>query len=327
MNKRFRITLAWFIWAIMAGGSLPLAVHAQAFPAGDVRILVGYEPGGGTDITARVIAGRLQAQLGVTVIVENRPGALGQIAAQYVSRQPANGRMLLIATSSAVLAGPHLQSQSGVHPIRELSAVTLLTRFPGVLVVPAASPFKSIEDIVAEARRNPGKLTYATSGNGSMNHLAGEMLNKAAGIDMIHVPYKGSGPALTALMGKHVDMSFAAIQGVVQRVRSGEFRALGVDGAERSPVLPDVRAIREAGFPDYGISNWMGVFAPPQMPADLTMQIRNAFAETLKTAEVRKVLLNDGQTIVGGTPEQLQQEVAREYDKIGALVRSLNLAK
>ncbi len=304
---------------------VPALACAQAFPAGDVRLLVGYEPGGGTDITARVFAARLQANLGVTVIVENRPGALGQIAAQFVSRQPPNGRTLLFATSSAILAGPHLQP--GFNPLKELAAVSLLTRFPGVLVVPASSPLKTIEDVISEARRNPGKLTYATSGNGSMNHLAGEMLNKMAGIDTIHVPYKGSGPALTALMGKHVDMSFAAIQGAVPRIRSGDFRALGVDGAERSPVLPEVRAIREAGFPDYGISNWMGVFAPPQTPGELAMQIRNAFAEALKSQEVRKVILNDGQTIVGGTPEQLQQEVAREFDKIGALVRSLNLAK
>ena len=303
----------------------PALVCAQAFPAGDVRLLVGYEPGGGTDITARVFAARLQAHLGVTVIVENRPGALGQIAAQFVSRQPPNGRTLLFATSSAILAGPHLQP--GFNPLKELAAVSLLTRFPGVLVVPASSPLKTIEDVIAEARRNPGKLTYATSGNGSMNHLAGEMLNKMTGIEMIHVPYKGSGPALTALMGKHVDMSFAAIQGAVPRIRSGDFRALGVDGAERSPVLPEVRSIREAGFPDYGISNWMGVFGPPQLPGELAMQIRNAFAEALKSQEVRKVILNDGQTIVGSTPEQLQQEVAREFDKIGALVRSLNLAK
>lgn len=311
------------IIALLATLIVPAHLRAQTFPSGDIRILVGYAPGGGTDITARLVATRLQANLGVPVVVDNRPGALGQIAAQFVSRQPANGRTLLVTTSSPILAAPHLQP--GFYPIKELAAVTLLTRFPGLLVVPASSPFKSIEDIVAGARRNPGKLTFATSGNGSMNHLAGEMLKKMAGIDMTHVPFKGSGPALTALMGKHVDMSFAAIQGAVARVRSGELRALGVDGTERAAVLPDVRSIREAGFPEYGMSNWMGVFAPPQMSSELITQIRNAFVETLKAPEVRKVLVDDGQTIVGSTPEQLQQEVVREFEKIGTLIRSLNL--
>lgn len=313
------------VFALISALMVPAHLHAQAFPPGDVRILIGYEPGGGTDLTARVIAARLHANLGVPVIVENRPGALGQIAAQFVARQPGNGRMLLVTTSSPILAGPHLQP--GFNPLKELAAVTLLTRFPGVLVVPAASTLKSIEDIVAEARRNPGKLTFATSGNGSMNHLAGEMLKKMAGIDMTHVPYKGSGPALIAVMGKHVDMSFAAIQGAVARIRSGELRALGVDGVERAAVLPDVRSIREAGFPDYGISNWMGVFAPLQTPASLIGQIRRAFVEALKAPDVEKVLLDDGQTIVGSTPEQLQQEALREFEKIGTLIRALNTPK
>lgn len=315
-------------WAIVlfTAWVLPAQVlHAQNFPGGDVRILVGYAPGGGTDITARLFATRLTTNLGVPVVVDNRPGALGQIAAQFVSRQPANGRTLMVSTSSVILAGPHLQP--GFDPIKELAAVTMLTRFPGVLVVPASSPFKSIEDIVAEARRNPGKLTFATSGNGSMNHLAGEMLKKMAGIDMTHVPYKGSGPALTALMGKHVDMSFAAIQGAVARVRSGELRALGVDGAERAAALPDVRSIREAGYPEYGISNWTGVFAPPQTPPALIAQIQKAFAEAMKAPEVQKVLLDDGQTLVGSTPEQFRHEVLREFEKIGTLIRSLNLQK
>jgi tripartite-type tricarboxylate transporter receptor subunit TctC len=209
--------------------------------------------------------------------------------------------------------------------VKELAAVTLLTRFPGVLVVPASSPFKTIEDIVAEARRNPGKLTFATSGNGSMNHLAGEMLKKMAGIDMTHVPFKGSGPAMTAVMGKHVDMSFAAIQGAVPRIRSGDLRALGVDGVERAQALPDVRSIREAGYPEYGISNWMGVFAPLQTSPDLVGQIRRAFLEAMKAPDVHKNLVDDGQVIVGSTSEQLQQEVVREFDRIGTLIRSLNL--
>lgn len=321
VNQAVRWTIVLF-----AAWVLPAQVlHAQNFPGGDVRILVGYAPGGGTDITARLFATRLTTNLGVPVVVDNRPGALGQIAAQFVSRQPSNGRTLMVSTSSVILAGPHLQP--GFDPIKELAAVTMLTRFPGVLVVPASSPFKSIEDIVAEARRNPGKLTFATSGNGSMNHLAGEMLKKMAGIDMTHVPYKGSGPALTALMGKHVDMSFAAIQGAVARVRSGELRALGVDGVERAAALPDVRSIREAGYPEYGISNWTGVFAPPQTPPALIAQIQKAFAEAMKAPEVQKVLLDDGQTLVGSTPEQFRDEVVREYEKIGMLIRSLNLQK
>lgn len=305
--------------------AVPNLAHAQTFPTGDVRILVGYAAGGGTDITARHFAARLQTNLGVSVIVENRPGALGQIAAQLVSKQPPNGRTLLVTTSSPILAAPHLQP--GFNPIKELAAVTLLTRFPGVLVVPASSSLKSIEDLVAEARRNPGKLTFATSGTGSMNHLAGEMLKKMAGIDMTHVPYNGSAPALIALMGKHVDMSFAAIQGAMSRVRSGELRALGVDGVERATALPDVRSIREAGFPEYGISNWVGVFAPPQMSSDLIAQIQKAFVDALKATNLQKALLEDGQVIVGSTPEQLQQEVVREFDKIGTLIRSLNLPK
>ena len=322
MSVRQAVTLVFALIAALMG---PARLFAQAFPAGDVRILVGYEPGGGTDMTARAIATRLHANLGVPVIVENRPGALGQIAAQFVAKQPGNGRTLLVTPSSPILVAPHLQP--GFNPLKELAAVTLLTRFPGVLVVPASSPLKSIEDIVAEARRNPGKLTFATSGHGSMNHLAGEMLKKMAAIDMTHVPYKGSGPALIALMGKHVDMSFAAIQGAVSRIRSGELRALGVDGAERAPVLPDVRSIREAGFPEYGMSNWIGVFAPPQTPGDLIAQMRKVFVDALKAPDVQKILVNDGQTIVGSTPEQLQKEVAREYEKIGALVRAMDIPK
>lgn len=297
--------------------------HAQTFPSGDVRILVGYAPGGGTDITARQFATQLQATLGVPVIVDNRPGALGLIANKLASQAQSNGRTLLVTTSSTILAAPNMQP--GFDPLKELAPVSLLTRFPGVLVVPASSRFSSLKDVVAEARANPGKLSFATSGNGSMNHLAGEMLKKMAGIDMTHVPYKGSGPALTALMGNHVEMSFAAIQGVVARVRAGQLKGLGVDGAERASALPDVPSIREAGYPEYGISNWMGVFAPPRTPDGLVAQIHARFIEALKSPDVSKALTGDGQTIVGSSPKALHDEVAREFDKIGTLIRSLNL--
>jgi len=312
-----------FVVAFFVAATASSGVPAQTFPAGDLRIVVGYAPGGGTDATARLFSTRLQAKLGVSVIVDNRPGALGQIGAQIVAKQAPDGRTLLVTSSSPILAAPHLQPV--FNPVKELTPVTLLTRFPGVLVVPASSRWKSLEDLIADARRNPAGLTFATSGNGSMNHLAGEMLKKMAGIDMTHVPYQGSGPALIALLGKHVDMSFAAVQSVVSRIRSGELRALAVDSTERSPVLPDVRSIREAGFPEYGMSNWIGVFAPLQTPSELVLQIRNVFVEAMKAPDLQKFLADDGQTIVGSTPQQFQQEVAREYEKIGALIRGLNL--
>lgn len=319
------ITSHWLALAaaLIMGAIAGASVRAQTFPAGDLRVVVGYAPGGGTDATARLFSTRLQAKLGVSVIVDNRPGALGQIGAQIVSKQAPNGRTLLITSSSPILAAPHLQPV--FNPVKELMPVTLLTRFPGVMVVPASSRWKTLEDVVAEARRIPGKLTFATSGSGSMNHLAGEMLKKMAGIDITHVPYQGSGPALTALLGKHVDMSFAAVQSVVGRVRAGELRALAVDSVERSPVLPDVRSIREAGFPDYGMSNWIGVFAPRETPSTLVTQIRDAFVDAMKAPELQKLLADDGQTIVGSTPQQFQQEVAREFEKIGALISGLNL--
>ena len=318
ISQRLSIVVALSLAAMASAG-----LHAQAFPAGDLRVIVGYAPGGGTDGTARLFATRLQAKLGVSVIVDNRPGALGQIGAQLVSKQAPNGRTLLITSSSPILAAPHLQPL--FDPVKELTPVTLLTRFPGVLVVPVASQWKTLEDAIADARRNPGKLTFATSGNGSMNHLAGEMLKKMAAVEMTHVPYQGSGPALMALLGKHVDMSFAAVQSVVPRVRSGELRALAVDSVERAPVLPDVRTIRESGFPEYGMSNWIGVFAPPQTPGALVLQIRNVFVEAMKAPYLQKLLAQDGQMIVGSTPQQFQQEVAREYEKIGVLIRGLNL--
>ncbi len=311
----------WLLCGVVAMLCLPAL--AQKFPSGDVRIMVGYAPGGGTDAMARLLATRVQAKIGVTVVVENRPGALGQIAGQFVSRQLPDGKILQMTASSPVLISPHIQHV--FHPIKELTAVTLLTRFPGLLVVPSSSAFNTIEDVVAEARRNPGKLSYGTSGTGSMNHLAAEMLNNMAKINMVHIPYQGSGPAVTALLGKHVDMVFAAIQSVIPRVRSGEFRALGVDSAERSLVLPDVRSIREAGYPDYGVANWIGLFAPPKMSDELSMQIRNAFVDALKTPEVQKFVAADGQFPVGSTSQEFRQELVRDFDKMGDLVRPLGL--
>lgn len=319
MPKHTVVRAVLFSIALLSGGG----AAAQRFPSGEVRILVGYAPGGGTDGTARVLATRLQARLGVPILVENRPGALGQIAGQYVSRQPGDGKTLLVTSSSPILAAPHLQPL--FNPVKELAPVSLLTRVPGVLVVPASSPLKSVSDVVAAAKKDPGKLSYSTSGNGSMNHLAAEMLQKMAGVSMIHVPYSGSAPSLTALLGRHVTMSFAAVQSVMPHIRAGELRALGVDTVERSQVLPDVPSIREAGFPEYGMSNWIGVFAPLATPADLVAQIRGAFIDALKTPEAEKFLSADGQSVVGTTPQEMAREVEREYERIGTLIRSLNL--
>ena len=253
-------------------------------------------------------------------------GADGALANETVAKSPADGYNLFMVSGPHAVA-PSLSPRLNYDLMRDFQPITMIGVEQLCLVVHPSLPVKTVREFTAFLKGHRGEVSYGSSGSGSVNHLAMEMFQSVVGVRLIHIPYKGTAFALPDVINGRVPVLFANLSPLKPHIQTGRLRPLGVTSARRSPVLPEVRAIREAGFPDYGISNWMGVFAPPQTPGELAMQIRNAFAEALKSQEVRKVILNDGQTIVGGTPEQLQQEVAREFDKIGALVRSLNLAK
>ena len=271
--------------AATLGGSA-LARHALAQPAWPdrpVKLIVGYAPGGGVDIIARLVGEAMRPALGQPVIVENRPGASAMIGAQAVARAPADGYTLLMAAAGEIAANPALfRSRMTYDPARELTPVSLAVIVPNVLVVNPTVPVRDPASLVAYAKANPGKLSYASSGIGNPQHLAGELLNKMAGIDLLHVPYRGAAPALTDVAAGRVTMNFSSLGPALPLIRDGKLRAVGVTSRARMPQLPDCPSLSEGpGLADYELLNWFGLFAPAGTPAPVVAKLHEAMAAAL----------------------------------------------
>jgi tripartite-type tricarboxylate transporter receptor subunit TctC len=295
-----------------------------AYPDKPVKILVPWAAGGATDQIARMLAQPLSQALGVPVVVENKGGAGGVIGTQAFVKEKADGYTLLLATSSTNAAAPHLYAKLGFDPIGDFTPVTTLCAIPNVMVVPTRSPWNSLRDIVAAAKQSPGKYTYGSAGIGGSQHLAGAQFKTAAGVDVKHVPYKGSGPAAQDLIAGHIDMMIDT--GSLGSIRGGLLRALAVASEKRLPALPNVPTFNEAGVPMVA-SAWYGLMLPAKAPADVVQRLNAEVNRILKTPEIRDRLVGMGAEVWGDTPEEYAKFNAAEIKRYEAIVRDSGAPK
>ena len=277
------------------------------------------------DVIARTLGDKAGRVLGQPVVVENRPGAGGNIGADFVAKQPADGYTIMI-TSIGMATNKALYAKLSYDPVKDFAPISLLAVVPNVLVVNAAkSPDESVKDVLAHAKREPGKLTYASAGNGTSIHLAGEVFASMAGVDILHVPYKGSGPAVTDMLGGQVDLMFDSITSARPHIQSGKLRALGVTTAKRSATLPDVPTIAEAGVPGYEVSPWFAVFAPAGTPPDVIVKLNKVLNDGMKDPETLKKLESVGAEPIGSSPQELATHLNKELDRWGKLIKERNI--
>ncbi|MDI3305953.1 MAG: tripartite tricarboxylate transporter substrate binding protein [Acetobacteraceae bacterium] len=302
----------------------PAAAQEAGWPSRPVRFVVPYPPGGPTDILARLVAGRLPEELGQNFVVENRPGASGLIGSAEVARAAPDGGTFLVNASIHTII-PHLQPQVPFDPLADFAPVTNIGAVPLILVVTPSLPVRSVAELVAYLKANPGKLSYGSSGNGAAPHLAGELFKLLTGTEMVHVPYRGSGPAVTDLMAGTIQVMFDSMPSSAGAVREGRLRALAVTTAKRVPAFPDLPTVAEAGVPDYEIATWYGIWAPARTPAAILARLQGAVATAVARPEVRERLATLGADPVADTPEHFARFVRSEYDRWGKLVRDAKI--
>ena len=302
----------------------PVAAAAQAYPAKPVRMIVGFPPGGGTDILARILAQRLSDAWGQQVVVENRPGASATIAANAVARAAADGYTLSMGQLTPNAIAPALYPKLPYDALKDFAPIVLVGTSPNVLVVHPGLPVRTVAELAAQAKARPRPFTYATSGAGSLQHIAAELFKSVAGIDMVHVPFKGSGQAVIDLISGQVDMNFDSIPATIQHIRSGKLRALAVTSARRAGGgLEDVPTIAESGFPGYDLTTWWGLFAPAGTPVEVLERINGETLLALRSAEVKERLAGLSVEPGGGSRAEFADYVRREIAKYGELVKRL----
>jgi tripartite-type tricarboxylate transporter receptor subunit TctC len=328
MHVTSRIHAALVAAAVAIGCSAllaPTAVRAQQYPSKPVRLIVPIPPGGAPDVLARTIAERLGPLMGQTVVVENRPGANGSIAMEAVANAPADGYTLVIAHDSLMTINPHLYAKTTVNTLKDFTPIAMVAASSSfLLVVPMSLPVKTFQEFIEYAKAANPPLAYASGGSGSLHHLAMEMLKLRAGINLMHVPYKGGAPAVTATIAGEVS---AAISSSVTAsfVRAGRLRAIAVTGSSRLPSLPDVPTVAEF-YPGFQMSSWFGLFAPAGLPEPILAKLRADIAQVLDTPDVRKRFQTAGEFVPYTlTPEEFSSRIHSDYDKFGKLVKQIGV--
>ena len=310
----------------LLGVLLAFPGYGQNFPNKPIRIIVPFAPGGSTDIFARLVAERLSAGLGQPVLVENRAGASGNIGADAVARAPADGYTLLMATTGVMAINNALFKDMAYDAAKDFEPVIFIASITNVLAVPADLPAKNVAELVALAKKDPGKLTFASSGAGSSTHLSAELFKSMAGIDVVHVPFKGSGQALIDVVAGRVSMIFDNMPSALPHIKGGKLRALGVTGSKRSGALPEVPTIAEAGVAGYESLSWSGFAAPAGTPREVVQRLNRETALILLAPEMRQKLAEQGADAVGGSPESFAEHARREREKWARLVRERGIA-
>ena len=284
---------------------------AQTFPQRPVTLVAPYQPGGPVDIVARVVARGLSTEWGGSVVIDNRAGAGGNIGTEFVIRAPADGHTLLLNTG-ALLISPLVSPKLTFDPMRDLAPITKIGFAPALLIVNAKSPFKTVADLVAYGRANPGKLNFGSPGNATTLHLCSELFRSLAGFEATHIPFRGSAPSIAAIMGDQIQFHYDAIMASLPHVKAGSMRTLAVSSTTRSPQAPDIPTMVEAGVPGYDASIWFGVFAPIATPALTVERLTRDFQRALQQPDVKKQLENSGFIIVGNAPREFAQQMAAE---------------
>ncbi|WP_439597789.1 Bug family tripartite tricarboxylate transporter substrate binding protein [Falsiroseomonas sp.] len=291
---------------------LPAAAQTPPWPSRPLRIIVPYPPGAGTDLLARAYAQRLTELLGQPVVIENRAGASGMIGTEAAARAPADGYTILMANSSVLAINPAIRASLPYDPIGSFDPVALVGANDTALVVRSASPFRSVADLVAAAKAWPGALSYSSAGTGTSTHMAAEFFKQMAGVDILHVPYRGSPQAVTDMLGGQVDMTFNTVNSVVTAVRDGAARALATTGATRDPVLPDVPTLAELGFPAYQASGWLGFVVPAGTPSDIVSELAGAIAQVAAQPGFAERIAGIGLKPILSTPAEFRAIIAPE---------------
>lgn len=301
-----------------------LADDAANYPSKPISFVIGYPPGGASDIMSRLIGAKLHEKLGQSVVVENRPGAGGNIATNYVNREPADGYTLLLgtiahATNMSVYKAP------GYDTRRDFIPVIQFMKAPSLLVVRADAPYGNLEQLLAAARAEPGKLSFASTGAGGSPHLAGELLKLRTGIDILHVPYKGAGPVLNDLIGGYVTMSFMTIPGALQQIHAGKLKPIAIASQQRSAELPNVPTMAEAGVPDFEVNSWNGLFVRKNTPPAIVEKLNRSINTILTSPEVKKQIETEGAIPVGGTEAEFGDYVDAEIKKWAEVAKAANI--
>ena len=317
-----RTTFLSIATASLLAALLPGAAHAQGYPNKPIRLIVPYAPGGATDIIGRAAAAELTKTMGQQVIIENRPGAGGNLGAEQVARSAPDGYTLLVSPSSLHGITPFLYTKLPYDPNKDLAPVIVLGSFANVLVMNPSIKANSVSELVALIKASPGKFTYASSGSGSTIHLSGEMFKSMLNIDIAHVPYKGSSPALTDLMGGQVSIMFDNIPSAITFIRSGKLKPLATTGPTRSSSLPELPTMIEAGFPGYISTAWFGIVAPAGTPKEIIARINAEGQKVTKSPDFIKRMNELGYDIVGGSPEQMGAMIQEELKRWGPVVKS-----
>jgi tripartite-type tricarboxylate transporter receptor subunit TctC len=308
--------------AVAATAAIPAGAFAQAaYPNKTVTIVVPFAAGGTTDILARIIGQALTTELGQPVIVDNRAGAGGNIGGALAAKAPADGYTLFMGTVGTHAINASLYKKMPFDPIKDFAPLTRVANVPNLLVANPAQPYKSVKELIAYAKANPGKVNFGSSGNGSSIHLSGELFKSLAKVDMVHVPYKGSAPAVTDLLGNQIGIMFDNMPSAIQHVRSGKLVPIAVTTAKRSPELPNVPTIAEAGVPGYEATSWFGMFAPTGTPAPVLTKLNTALVKVLNQAEVKKKINEQGAETYSETPEQFAAFIKTESVKWGKVVQ------
>jgi tripartite-type tricarboxylate transporter receptor subunit TctC len=303
--------------------ALGAPVAADEYPAKPLRLIVPFPPGGSNDVVGRMIATQLSERLGKQVVVDNRAGAGGIIGTEIAAKSPPDGYTLLVV-SIAHAVNPWLYKLN-YDPINAFAPVAILATGPNVLAVNPSLPVNSVQDLVALAKQKPGELQYASAGVGSFQHLGGELFKLTAGVDILHVPFKGGGPAMIDVIGGHTKIVFSSLVQTTPHLRSGKLKALATGGAERNSILPDVPTVKEAGVPDYEAVNWWGIVAPAGTPAAIVEKLRKEIAAVQESAETQKQFVNEGAAVIQMTLPQFATFMKSEMDKWERVVKAGNI--
>ena len=310
--------------AIVAFALMPFAAHAQpatAYPAKLIRVVTGSTPGGGADVTARQIVPRLAEVLKTQIIIDNRPGVAGMIANEQVSKAAPDGYTLLVQPGSFMMVSAILNAKGAWDPVKSLAPVIQIGAYGFVLAAHPSVPAKTVKELIAVARAKPGALTFATTGVGSNFHLAGELFKLRARVDMWHVPYKGSPPAIVDLVAGRVDTTFMQVPSLLPHIKSGKLRALGVTGSKRNPLLPEVPTIAEAALPGYELTGTEWLVAPAGTPREILEKLNSAVTAVFDTSEMKELWAAKGVEFAPGTPAYFAEKLRLEYEKTAAVIR------
>ena len=298
---------------VAVGLTIATGALAQAWPSKPVTLLVPFPPGGSTDLIARTLGPKLQEKLGSTFIVENKAGATGTVGAGIVKRAAPDGYTIFVSSLGPFVIAPHLIKAAPYDALKDFDYITVAVQAPNVLAVPASSPHKNMADVIAFHKANPGKMSFASSGNGSSDHLTAELFWQQTGTAGLHIPYKGGAPAMADLLGAQVDATFMNINTGLPNIRAGKLRALAITSAKRSPLLPDVPTMDELGIKGVTVYSWQAFAAPKGLPADIKAKLHDALVAGLNDPAVKPKLLDLGFEIVGNTPEEFTAFQAAEF--------------